>query len=636
MNLAPLIYQVRQCNRSLCTPGFGNVTFISSVNFPVSPGSQPKVSPGRTTDVAKVPQGQWYDATVYFFPSFLFFPLHVFPGLAFVSALTMQDGRFLRAQRYPDEYEEDSYPVLPSRMRDLYGEEDEDRWVLLILYCKSHASRKSVRDQWTPLFLPCNVNMLSGADLLREYLTTDTGSRALNVRRGHGRSMSIHFAESPNMNTQAAGRRSRSAHMSGPRDASGADAPIRMDDLESLFHRFSLQQEERHREVTQGLEARLNSLEQRSHAPPRSAGAPSAPIILPESDEGPTGRGDSIGAALQEEVDADDEADDSKKKKPKYHTAIQRYTTITFRGACGVRGTEWPDTAAVRVNPATGVKYLSPFFECDVTDPRNHAICVAVAGTVDREMKVLIPRRTNRPPGVPETAVWDSRLLLKSAKQSFRTCKASWKKVYDAEAAKRAAINDRNTRRYRRRCTKYTHVKSQIDAYAAKLRIPRSVVEDLLSQELLSDEASGPEDDADETFDAWKVRMAAAAGHKNLTPAALKKEHFVEVFECPWRSDETLYTTALNASGGAPIKYTRVPTSTHRKSSYIPSISPWDFGISSQWLDEQRNNPELSNWGTHGNPTGCDWEEVRIVRIDATGEKVVDSRFDFEGLTEPE
>jgi hypothetical protein len=353
--------------------GFGNVTFISSVNFPVSPGSQPKVSPGRITDVAKVPQGQWYDATVYFFASFLFFPL----CLAFASASTMQDGRFLRAQRYLDKYEEDSYPVLPSRMRALYGEEDEDRWVLLILYCKSHPSRKSVHDQWTPLFLPCNVNILSGADLLRECLTTDTGSRALNVRRGHGRSMSIHFDESPNMNTQPAGRRSRSAHMSGPRDACGADAPIRMDDLESLFHRFSLQQEERHWEVTQRLEARLNSLEQRSHAPPRSAGASSAPIVLPESDEGPTGRGDSIGAALQEEADADDEADDSKKKKPKYHTAIQvcrhtiflsnhhsfrfqRYTTITFRGACGVRGTEWPDTAAVRVNPATGVELIRP------------------------------------------------------------------------------------------------------------------------------------------------------------------------------------------------------------------------------------------------------------------------------------
>jgi hypothetical protein len=50
---------------------------------------------------------------VYFFPSFLFFPLHVFHSLAFVSALMIQDGSFLRAQRYPDEYEEDS-SMLPT------------------------------------------------------------------------------------------------------------------------------------------------------------------------------------------------------------------------------------------------------------------------------------------------------------------------------------------------------------------------------------------------------------------------------------------------------------------------------------------------------------------------------------------
>ncbi|KAF7349155.1 hypothetical protein MVEN_01437800 [Mycena venus] len=388
--------------------------------------------------------------------------------------------------------------------------------------------------------------------------------------------------------------------MSGPHETSGADAPVRMGDLEALFQRFSLQQEERHQEVrecTQGLEARLISLEHRSHAPsfdsfdgavetggtnrvlrPRPAGGlpPSAPI--------------------EEEENADDEADDSKKKKPKYHTAIQRYTTMRFRGECGVQRPDWPETAVVRVNPATGVKYHR---------------------TVDKGMK------DKRPPGVPETAVWNSRLLLKCAKQSFRTCKASWKKAHDAEAAKRAAVNERNTRRYRRRCTKYAHIETQIDAYAAKLRVPPSVMKDLLSQELLSDEASGPEDEAEEAFYASKVRMAAAAGRKNLTAAALKNEHFVEVFECPWRSDElsiisssmqTLYTTALNASGGAPIKYTRVSTPTHRKSSRIPRISPWDFGISSQWLEEQRNNPEVSSslwdWGNHGNPKGCKWEDV--------------------------
>jgi hypothetical protein len=109
------------------------------------------------------------------------------------------------------------------------------------------------------------------------------------------------------------------------REASGVDAPIRMGDLEALFHQFSLQQEEGQREVkeyTQRLEARLTSLEHRSHAPssdsfngalattgtnrvmrPRAAGGfpPSAPVVLPESDEGSIARGDSTGAAPQEE-----------------------------------------------------------------------------------------------------------------------------------------------------------------------------------------------------------------------------------------------------------------------------------------------------------------------------------------------
>ncbi|KAF7368238.1 hypothetical protein MVEN_00143900 [Mycena venus] len=220
-------------------------------------------------------------------------------------------------------------------------------------------------------------------------------------------------------------------------------------------------------------------------------------------------------------------------------------------------------------------------------------------------------------------------MLLRCAKQSFRACKDSWKKVQNEAAAKRAAMRERDSRLYRRRCTKFARIETQIEAFATRFNIPVSVVEDLLTQELLSDEASGPEDEAEESFAAWKVRMAAAAGHTNLTPVALKDKHFVEVLECPWRSAQlsdisssmqALYAAALNASGGAPFKFTRVPTPTHRKSSRVPRISPWDFGISSQWLDEQRNDPEVeglvSDWGTHGNPKG--WADVRIVRIDAT------------------
>ncbi|KAJ7835809.1 hypothetical protein B0H14DRAFT_2590013 [Mycena olivaceomarginata] len=87
---------------------------------------------------------------------------------------------------------------------------------------------------------------------------------------------------------------------------------------------------------------------------------------------------------------------------------------------------------------------------------------------------------------------------------------------------------------------------------------------------------------------------------------------------------QSLYRDAVNAGRGGNIKYIRVPTPTHRKSSRIPRISPWDFGISSQWLDEQRSNPEvdglLTDWGTHGNPEG--WTDIPMTAT-ATGAGII-------------
>lgn len=69
---------------------------------------------------------------------------------------------------------------------------------------------------------------------------------------------------------------------------------------------------------------------------------------------------------------------------------LQAYTTQTFRRACGVTGKEWPDPGVVRINPTTGVKYLSPFFEYDVTESRNHDFCLSVAKLTDVQMKVSL------------------------------------------------------------------------------------------------------------------------------------------------------------------------------------------------------------------------------------------------------
>jgi hypothetical protein len=161
--------------------------------------------------------------------------------------------------------------------------------------------------------------------------------------------MSIHPATLPNTNTRAAGHRSRSANLPDAHDTSSPDAPIRMGDLEGLFRRFSLQQEERHREQTRELkehnlvlEARLSSLES-SRGPPSARGAvamrgkkrvvrsphglPTHDCdALPESNEGP--RTDSTGAVLGDEDEGDEGGDEgepatSRKKKTKVQTAVQ-------------------------------------------------------------------------------------------------------------------------------------------------------------------------------------------------------------------------------------------------------------------------------------------------------------------------
>lgn len=88
------------------------------------------------------------------------------------------------------------------------------------------------------------------------------------------------------------------------------------------------------------------------------------------------------------------------------------------------------------------------------------------------------------------------------------------------------------------------------------------------------------------------------------------------------------------------VQYKRV-RGTLRKCSRIPRISPYDFGISREWLEEQRQNPEaallLKDWGIHGNPKDFEGIRSEVGPTDesaAAGERVVDPRFDFEGLAD--
>jgi hypothetical protein len=69
------------------------------------------------------------------------------------------------------------------------------------------------------------------------------------------------------------------------------------------------------------------------------------------------------------------------------------------------------------------------------------------------------------------------------------------------------------------------------------------VVRELVHEELISDEASGPEDKVIESPAAWKVRMAVQYGEKDVSPAALKDQSFLKVLECPWHSDKVFISS---------------------------------------------------------------------------------------------
>ncbi|KAJ6608927.1 hypothetical protein B0H10DRAFT_2226415 [Mycena sp. CBHHK59/15] len=129
--------------------------------------------------------------------------------------------------------------------------------------------------------------------------------------------------------------------------------------------------------------------------------------------------------------------------------------------------------------------------------------------------------------------------------------------------------------------------------YAAEKKLDPNVLRDLMHEEHMSDEASWPEDEGQESFSNWKRRMAKASGHRDLAPAALAELKFVEVLEADWRTTESqVYSGAWYGT----------PFIAHTK------IAPFNFGISKPWLEKHRFDPRyqalLSDWDTYPDPVG--------------------------------
>ncbi|KAJ6613816.1 hypothetical protein B0H10DRAFT_200879 [Mycena sp. CBHHK59/15] len=147
----------------------------------------------------------------------------------------------------------------------------------------------------------------------------------------------------------------------------------------------------------------------------------------------------------------------------------------------------------------TGEVYLTPLFDFGATDARNMHIFAAVATQVMNEFK----DEACRPQGLTDCGTaWNVDVFKKMAKESFDGFKRQWKAANEEAARGRNERNLRVNRLRGRRAMKAGERKTKdiINNYAAEKNLDPKVLADLMEEEHMSDEASGPEDDNVDKF----------------------------------------------------------------------------------------------------------------------------------------
>ncbi|KAJ6540383.1 hypothetical protein B0H19DRAFT_1077795 [Mycena capillaripes] len=371
-----------------------------------------------------------------------------------------------------------------------------------------------------------------------------------------------------------------------------------------------------------GVASRGSSVEQKRQASRRIAREAS----IPEPEEAPVELA-VTDAVVRLSVYLGRKVKDLPPEVKRARSALQDEVSRNFRMVIGVPGKIYPDLSLKRFNETTGELFLSPSFEYTVTHPTNVALFVAVARQVEQQLRGGI---NFYPPGlsIPDASVeWDRALLIEMARTSFRSCKQQWREQMDEEVAQREELSRRTNRWRERRITKAEQLRKGVqeftDKYNSKpdnvkagFKLKPKDVEELIHEQLMSDEASGPEEGDTRGKAAWDTHMAFKGGLGDLTDAQMAKVHFLEVIGTPWRSDEfstdlhELAKTAFNAFSEKEkkkIHYTRV-RGTGRTSSRIPLIAPYDYSINQTWFNTYKLHPDyrhlLGDWGNFPDPQG--------------------------------
>lgn len=77
-----------------------------------------------------------------------------------------------------------------------------------------------------------------------------------------------------------------------------------------------------------------------------------------------------------------------------------------------------------------------------------------------------------------------------------------------------------------------------VDAFANKRGLEVASVKEILHEQYMSDEASGPEDEDETSMAVWRTKMIFKGGYGDVAPDAVAKLSFVEVLDADWRSNQ--------------------------------------------------------------------------------------------------
>ncbi|KZP32745.1 hypothetical protein FIBSPDRAFT_943744 [Athelia psychrophila] len=337
------------------------------------------------------------------------------------------------------------------------------------------------------------------------------------------------------------------------------------------------------------------------------------PATARGTDEPETESDDSSAGAAPEGFEdlVGEKASELSKRGKAAKNKLAKLVGAKFREICGVHGKQsWPLTnSPPRMNTALNEVYYTPDFDQGVDHTTNIEIFNRVSSLVWRDVK----KRKDRPEVLRADGVHFSRdTLFELAKTVFRGFKTIALASRNEEKNRALAVNRISTRRRDRRKLKFAQLLTAVPTYLELHQIDPS---NLLCEEMMSDYASGPEDEDVETKDEWKKRMGEKIGvdAEKMPRHTYERMVFWERIRAEWRSEELSQVfSELEATWWSSLsaaqrqKFVVHKISSDRSSHVPPTKAPYNFGICKEWMAEWGNEYEdlLLDWGQYPDPPG--------------------------------